>query len=404
MVDTFQGREDIANRALQICRSKRITSFTDTSKNAQEVSLCYDKLRVAELRRNVWTFACRRTRLWPISTTTLQFLPPAYATGTTYQVGDIVTSGGTTWVSKQAANLGNTPGADISGLLWWDVYFGALMAQYWNLPINPPTANSVNTSYDAGEIVYIITGPGTYNVYRSALMGNTQQPNMVDAWNSAPGAPVTNPAFPMYSVGDVVSYNGINYQSLVNFNYNNEPDTSPTYWTTTITKPLVSNSWKQMASATLAPLVINWPLNSGPAEDVNTKNAFMLPSGFQREAPQSPGAGRYSAYLGFPRNLRADDWERDGNFLVSGYTTTIEYRFVADVQDVSTMDAMFCEGLAAKIAMSVAGVLVSDEQRASVVKEAMIAFGRSMAEARIANGIEQGPIMPPLDDYIACRN
>jgi hypothetical protein len=62
---------DIVNRALQHCGRRRIFSFTDLTDNAQEMAFLYDKLRRAELRRNVWTFATRRTVLRPIDFTTM---------------------------------------------------------------------------------------------------------------------------------------------------------------------------------------------------------------------------------------------------------------------------------------------------------------------------------------------
>lgn len=403
MVDSFTSREDIVNRALQICRTRRVNTFTESSKQAQETAFAYDKLRLAELRRNVWTFACRRTRLWPVSTSSLAFTPPAWAAGTTYKVADIVSYGGNIWTAKQAG-INHAPGADITGLLYWDVFFGQLMVQKWNLPINPPTVNSTNRSYDAGELVYMITGPGTYAVYQSLVMNNTNEPDTVDAWNSPTVPAGLTPIIPiMYMTGDVVSYGGVNYQSIVDFNYNNTPSSSPTYWTITITNPTVSASWRQITSAVLSKLIINWPLNSGPVENVGLPNAFMLPNGFCREAPQSPGAGRAPGYLGFPNSPPSTDWERTANFIVSATTNTIEYRFEADVQDVTTFDAMFCEGLAAKIALAVASVLVSDEDRRAVVADAARTYALAMVEARIANGIEQGPIEPPLDNYIACR-
>ena len=69
---------DIANRALQHVGASRIDptlGFTEISKNAQEISFCYDKLRRAELRRNVWRFAIRSAVLRPIDTTTLMLVP-----------------------------------------------------------------------------------------------------------------------------------------------------------------------------------------------------------------------------------------------------------------------------------------------------------------------------------------
>src|SRR5712691_3659686 len=66
----YQTAIDIANRALQHCRMKRIVAFTDSSANAKETGFVYDKLREAELRCNLWRFATKRVILRPISTQT----------------------------------------------------------------------------------------------------------------------------------------------------------------------------------------------------------------------------------------------------------------------------------------------------------------------------------------------
>jgi hypothetical protein len=58
---------------------KRITAFTDDSKAASAVSFCYDKLREAELRRNVWVFSIRKAALRPVDTTTKLLAPAAWA-------------------------------------------------------------------------------------------------------------------------------------------------------------------------------------------------------------------------------------------------------------------------------------------------------------------------------------
>ena len=60
-IDIFASPEDICNRGLEIVGAAPITSFGDGSRNANICAAAYDKYRLAELWRNVWTFACRRT-------------------------------------------------------------------------------------------------------------------------------------------------------------------------------------------------------------------------------------------------------------------------------------------------------------------------------------------------------
>ena len=78
----------------------------------------------------------------------------------------------------------------------------------------------------------------------------------------------------------------------------------------------------------------------------------------------------------------------------------IIHRFVADVHDVRRMDAMFCEGLACRIAMGVCETLTQSVSKLGAISTLYKQF---MTEARIVNGIETGSEEPPEDDYIACR-
>jgi hypothetical protein len=62
----FQLPIDIMNRALQRVGQTRIASLTEDSKACDEVTFCYDKLRIAEMRRNAWVFSIRTSRCAPI--------------------------------------------------------------------------------------------------------------------------------------------------------------------------------------------------------------------------------------------------------------------------------------------------------------------------------------------------
>lgn len=70
----------IANRALQKLGARRITSFTDDTKEARAVNTCYTELRDAELRAHPWCFATKRVILAPLSTA------PAFDYGYAFQL------------------------------------------------------------------------------------------------------------------------------------------------------------------------------------------------------------------------------------------------------------------------------------------------------------------------------
>src|SRR5262245_20614060 len=104
---------NIANRALQHCGAGRIDEtqgFAEDSKNASECSFAYDKLRRAELRRNIWRFAIRRAVLRAIDTTTMLLAPALWVSSTTYFVGSIVSDEtNALWISVVPDNLNNQP-------------------------------------------------------------------------------------------------------------------------------------------------------------------------------------------------------------------------------------------------------------------------------------------------------
>lgn len=397
----FASPLDIVNRAAQHCGVSRVFALNSANKQAQELAFAYDKIRAAEGQRNVWRYGCRRTWLWPVDVTSLRLVPPAWATGTTYKAGDVVSAADPLtqlvryWVSRVDANTGNIPSALTIGVgvgpagLAWDSYFGSLYVEAFN--VLQGTVQAAGTVvYGIGDLVYQGgSSPGSYTIYRSLIDGNTNTPNVVDAWNGNT----------MYGAGAVVAFNGTNYQSLAALNFNNEPDTSPTWWTLTVTNPLVSASWSQLTGATGTVPRITYPVGTGPSSQTTTRNLYGLPCGWLRKAPQAPAVGRIS-WLGGPVGNVYNDWEYTDGYIVSALATPITYRFVADVLDVSLMDDMFCEGLGAKLALN-AGALLTDKEIDR--KQIEAAFALAMRDARLNNAIEEGADDPPEDEWITVR-
>lgn len=138
---TFSTPVDIANRALQRAGAARISTFSDSSRNANEANFIYDKLRVAELEANIWRFSTRRAPLRAVTTTTKLLTFGTYAAGTTYAAGDVVKYTDTTvtpnlssvWVSMQASNLANTPSQATSA--YWQLYYGPQTADTWSASV-----------------------------------------------------------------------------------------------------------------------------------------------------------------------------------------------------------------------------------------------------------------------------
>lgn len=62
------SKVEIANRGLQLLGAKRITSFTEDSRNARAINAAYEPVKLALLRKHTWCCATKRTQLAASST------------------------------------------------------------------------------------------------------------------------------------------------------------------------------------------------------------------------------------------------------------------------------------------------------------------------------------------------
>ncbi len=429
----FRQPSDIGNRALEHVGNEMLGAlgFNEASSRAQHVGFVYDKLRKAELERNVWTFATRRTALRAIDTNTLLLVPALWAPTATYFVGSIVADqSGYFWISRTRSNLNNDP--LISTL--WEPYFGPMTVALY----------ATSTSYFAGELVYTASGDGTHRVYLSLISGNSDNPATATAWSST-GVyfknqvvtrssvaymsltdlnigqdPATAPALwsslTTYSAGTKVGgSNGIVYQSVGSGNISHDPtlddgtlwtDTGVLNpWTTVFTGGTGSVNWLQIGGAEfpmgvgLTTLNIVYPLGAGPLSQSNTNNIYRLPAGYLREAGQDPKAGS-SSWFGAPTNSIYNDWVFESKYIVTRCTGIIVFRFVADITDVSEMKSLFCECLAAQIALAICEPLTQSTAKISTIAAVL---KKKEYEAVTVNAIEAGSEESPLDDWLACR-
>lgn len=415
---------DIANRACQHMGVARILRVDEESKQNEEITFAYDKLRQAELRRNVWTFSTRRVILRPIDTTTMLLKPKAWDATVTYAEGSLVVDdNGVIWSSTQPENLNNDPVTTTA----WEQYFGPLTV----VPYDE------EQEYFPGELVYVAVGMGGFAVFKSLTDNTGVDPATATAWDDE----VT------YNKGEVVTSGGSQWRSLIELNLNitpadapNDFDVDATYssgqttvgsdgyiytsainnntgndpvtdggsnWTNSGTPRAWSRTPEIYASAqTWLPLyaglqniAFQYPIGASPASNQRGKNVFRLPAGYLRVAPQAPKAGSNSI-LGASTGLLYNDWEFEANYLVSCEPDFIMFRFVADLKDVSAMDPMFCEGLAARIAYECCEPVTQSTSRKSIIAGDYTKF---MGDARVQNAIEAGSEEPPVDDWEACR-
>lgn len=431
---SFLTPTDIANRALDHCGQDPIDvtlGFTENSPAARICGRVYDKLRKAELRRNVWRFATKRAILRAIDTDTMLLVPAMWSSTTNYLVGSIVSDEtNQLWISAIQNNLNNQPENSYN----WQEYFGPMTVHLYDSTV----------AYNAGELVYTTDGDGTNRVYLSLQSGNSDDPETATAWDSTvtyyTGQVVTYLTVPYmsaidfnlnqtptaspanwasattYAIGDSVrGSDGIKYTSLIGANIGNDPTTDDgTNWTDTGTLvPWLSSfsggtgsiKWLQIGGAevtggvALTTLNIVYPLGSGPSTQTATRNVYRLPCGFLRMASRDPKAGSTSA-IGAPTNLGYTDWLFEGNYIVTQQSDPILCRFVADTVDVRTFDEMFCEGLAARIGYEICEPLTQSSDKLKTITGI---YTQNMGDARIVNGIETGAEESPLDDYLACR-
>lgn len=324
---TFFSSYDIANRALQHVGSPRISTFADNSKAAQECGFIYDKVRRAELRRHIWRFSTRRTALRAITGTSQNLVFGAYASGTTYAAGDVVSAanlantGSDLWISLQGSNTGNAPNASP---LFWQEYFGPVVADTY----------SASATYYAGEIVKQST---TF------------------------------------------------YLSLINSNLNNSPSSSASDWLSLTSQPTGSTVFLPN------PIVAN--------QQNAARTAFRLPNGFLRIAAQDPRAAGVN-YLATSGGMQFSDFEIEGNYLITATASPVIFRFAADLEDVSQFDDLFCEGLAARMAVGLCETLTQNPQKKQQVTQD---YDRFMSEARQINAIEVGSTEPLEEGFLVSR-
>lgn len=373
---------DIGNRACDHCGVPPIVAFTDDSKAADRVNSVYDKLRIAELRRNVWRFAVRKTALRAVDVDTMFLVPAAWSSTAVYPQGSIVSYSNRFYFADQYVPANTAPGT--ANEAYWTVYFGPQTASPWD--------SDSDTSYYAGELVYDVAS-NVVSVYQCLTTGTDADPTeLPDAWD----------ADTTYNIGDTVIDGSSNvWQSRVDLNTGNAAIASA-YWqavpVSNQAATQIGQDWLKI-NATVRYQRFQYPIGAGPGQQTSTRNIFRLPSGYLRKAPQDPKAGAVS-YLGAPGNLASDDWNFEGDYITTSDNPVIVLRFVADIQDVTQMDPMFCEGLGARIGLEICEPLTQSDSKLGTIGQIYKTF---MGEARAINGIEVGPVEMPLDDYLACR-
>ena len=272
----FNSPFDVGVRALMRVGSPQGATgsnpaFPGSAKAAGLLAACYGKLRRAELRRNIWTFATRRTAIRGLDTNTLMLAPSLWSSSVTYFVGSIITdANGTYWQSVRTNNLNNQPGVIFSA---WVPYFGPSSVSLYDS----------SQSYFSGELVYTAAGDGTYNVFASLVNGNSLHPALPNQWGTDTTYFANNVVqeFPAWSSGTTYSAgqgvlftDGNVYVSLVGSNTNHSPPSSGTYWAM---MPTITLTTQQVPAGSFTSPPQLTAIPKQPGESIPRKPGRMKP-------------------------------------------------------------------------------------------------------------------------------
>lgn len=438
---TFQSPVDISNRGLDHVGGRAITSFADGSRNAAKAAEVYDKLRQAELRSHLWVFATRKARLRAISASTMEFVPAAWVSSTSYLIGDVVLYNGRFYIALQGSTGVAPVDANGGGNYIWDCYYGPLTVDAWQAPGTPTPAAGAN-GYAAGELCYLAPGNGSVSIFLSLVDNNTDDPLAAADWvstttymlgqivegsngtlyqsnvslNTGNDPTIVTAAsawsqLTTYAVGAQVYYtDGMIYTSNTGSNLGNTPGPTSTYWTATnmwggtwrtiiSPQPVASSNKWHFVAGTLMPLNILFPMGTGPVEDTASLNVFMLPSGYLHQAPQEEALGGQWAWLGSRSGPTPRDWVMQGRYILAG-ESLITCRFISDFQNVTMMDPLFCEAFGAKIGDALCETVTQDPQKRMVCKQV---YKDAIGDAMAINAIEVGPVTQEENLYMTVR-
>ena len=101
----------------------------------------------------------------------------------------------------------------------------------------------------------------------------------------------------------------------------------------------------------------------------------------------------------FPQRC-ARDWTVEGRKILTDDGPSLELIYISDVTDVNTMDDMFVEAFAKKLAVETAEKVTQSTSKREL---AQAEYKEAMAEARKVGAFEQIPQEFPTDDWLLAR-
>jgi len=101
-----------------------------------------------------------------------------------------------------------------------------------------------------------------------------------------------------------------------------------------------------------------------------------------------------------PQNRNDCDWQFENKKILTNDGDTLNLVYIARVTDPNNFDAAFVEALAAKMAWHMCEAITQSNTKKA---DALKAYDRIIAEAKLANSIEQVPEDPADDLWITAR-
>lgn len=242
-----------------------------------------------------------------------------------------------------------------------------------NAVLVSPAAWAIGTTYAAFALVSDSTG-AIWQSLQGSNVGNT--PAVGSAFWTAYYGAITADVWSgstTYYAGDLVyKVAGHVYISTTNANTNNDPASGA---------PWVDLGTLAAASATLT--ILN-PIQYGPTGAA--RQLYRLPYGFIRTAVQDIKAPA-TVYHNTTGGMRFSDWEVQKPYLITAATGPLFFQFVADIVDVPLYEELYCEALAARLALELNEPLTQNNDKIQIIAKL---YDRYVAEATQVNLIEAG--------------
>jgi hypothetical protein len=132
----------------------------------------------------------------------------------------------------------------------------------------------------------------------------------------------------------------------------------------------------------------------GHYTDGTIKNAFPYPTGYVRPANQDPKRAG-TAHQRTTGGIQFSDFEFEASYIVTALPGPLIFRYVMDITNVGSFDGLFCEALAARLALAMMPTVTQNAQKIALAKAT---YDDMVHRARMINAIETGDMEPEADE------